>query len=105
MARRKRDRPKHENLLELARRLWDQGNVQIQDHAEYRKHSRRINNNDIKEVIHNGWHERSKDEWNEEYRAWNYSIRGEDIDRRTLRIVISFDPFTPATNDADLLLV
>jgi hypothetical protein len=36
-------------------------------------------------------HEKRKDQFDELYKAWNYSIRGKTPDFRELRIVISFD--------------
>ena len=41
--------------------------------------------------LRNGWHERRKDEFQPEYGAWNYAIRGKTIDGRNLRIVVSFE--------------
>lgn len=42
-------------------------------------------------VIRHGYHEKRKDSFSEEYQGWNYAIRGKTIDRRSLRVVVSFD--------------
>lgn len=36
-----------------------------------------------------GFHEAKKDPFNEEFQAWDYSMRGKTIDGRNLRIVIA----------------
>jgi hypothetical protein len=38
-----------------------------------------------------GYWERAKDEFKEEFQAWNYAIRGCTIDGRELRIAIALD--------------
>lgn len=43
------------------------------------------------QVIETGRHENRKDEYKEEYRAWNYAIRGETLDGRALRVAVSFE--------------
>ena len=47
---------------------------------------------EIKSVIGGGWREKAKDEYHAEHSAWAYSIRGRTVDRRALRVVISFEP-------------
>jgi hypothetical protein len=42
--------------------------------------------------LKNGYHEKKKDKFEEQYHAWNYVVRGKTIDGRNLRIVVSFDP-------------
>ena len=48
--------------------------------------------------MESGYHEKSKDEFKVEWQAWNYAIRGRTIDRRELRVAVSFD-------DEDSLLI
>ena len=52
-------------------------------------------------MIRTGWHEAIKDDYRLEYEAWNYVVRGRTIDRRNLRVVISFEP----DEEGELLLL
>jgi len=56
---------------------------------------------DIKAVIGSGWHEKAKDRFRAEHSAWSYAIRGKTVDKRALRVVISFEP----DEDGELLLL
>lgn len=84
-------RPKVLNLLDLIRRHLEQGTFWILKHAQGRKGQRNITDPEIRHVLLSGWHERKKDEFKEEYGAWNYAIRGKTVDNRELRIAVSFD--------------
>ncbi len=53
---------------------------------------------EVRQVVDSGYHERSKDEFKVEWQAWNYAIRGRTIDRRELRVAVSFD-------EEDVLLI
>jgi hypothetical protein len=46
---------------------------------------------EIKAVIGSGWHEKAKDRYQPEYTAWSYAVRGKTVDKRALRVVISFE--------------
>lgn len=52
---------------------------------------RDITRPEILYVLKNGHHEKRKDKFDEFYKAWNYAVRGKTLDRRELRIVVSFD--------------
>lgn len=56
---------------------------------------------DIKAVIGSGWHEKAKDRYQAEHSAWSYAVRGKTVDKRALRVVISFVP----DEDGELLLL
>jgi hypothetical protein len=56
-----------------------------------RRREREITLMEIKTVIGNGWHEKARDRYEEEHSAWSYSVRGKTVDRRSLRVVISFE--------------
>ena len=45
----------------------------------------------MRQVIETGWNERNKDEFKPEWKAWNYAIRGKTVDKRELRIAVSFE--------------
>jgi len=67
-------------------------------HATERKQERDITILEIRQVVESGYHEKSKDEFKVEWQAWNYAIRGKTIDRRELRVAVSFD-------EEDVLLI
>ena len=60
-------------------------------HALERQDERRINRPEILYVLKHGHHEKSKDTFSEFHHSWNYSVRGETVDRRELRVIVSFD--------------
>ena len=43
---------------------------------------------EIRQVVDSGYHEKSKDEFKVEWKAWNYALRGRTIDRRELRVAV-----------------
>jgi len=40
--------------------------------------------------LKHGAHEPKKDTWDGHYNTWHYAIRGDTVDKRTLRIIVSF---------------
>jgi hypothetical protein len=82
---------KHENVLEVVRAAFAGGRYRDTRHASERKAERQISLPEIRQVIERGYHEPAKDEFKEEWKAWNYAIRGKTVDRRDLRIAVSFD--------------
>jgi hypothetical protein len=52
---------------------------------------RQITRPEYEYVLINGYHEKKKDDYKEKYKAWNYAIRGKTIDKRSIRVVVSFD--------------
>lgn len=82
---------KHEDVLRQTQERLASGLYRDTRHATKRKEERGISLQEIQQVIKAGWHETSKDEFKVEWRAWNYAIRGKTIDRRELRIAVSFD--------------
>ncbi len=61
-------------------------------HATDRKNERLITRPEILYILKHGYHEKRKDKFEEQYQTWNYAVRGKTIDRRNLRIIVSFDP-------------
>jgi hypothetical protein len=84
-------RKKTKNLMKIVGEKAQNGNFLILPHAASRRLQRKISVSDIVYVLKNGWHESKKDEFKNEYNEWNYALKGKTIDKRTLRIVISFD--------------
>ena len=56
-----------------------------------RQVQREISRIEILHVLRNGFHEPKKDKFDVSYGCWNYAIRGRTIDKRELRIIVSFD--------------
>ena len=87
----KKNPTKIPDILDSIHKAIDSGEYIDVTHAQLRKKERKITRAEYKYVLLNGWHEASKDKFNEEFKAWNYSIRGETLDKRKLRVIISFD--------------
>jgi len=83
---------KHPDALGLARFCLEKGRYRDTRHVLERRQEREITLMEIKAVIGNGWHEKAKDRYQEEYAAWSYAVRGKTVDKRALRVVISFEP-------------
>jgi Domain of unknown function (DUF4258) len=66
-------------------------NYTLTKHARERKSEREIVLPDILYVLRHGFHEKKKDSWDEIYKAWNYAIRGMTLDKKALRIIVSFE--------------
>lgn len=88
----KRPRPgKYPDVLPRARERMREGRYRDTRHAAERKQERDITILEVRQVVDSGYHEKSKDEFKVEWKAWNYAIRGKTIDRRELRVAVSFD--------------
>lgn len=74
-----------------ARKCIEEGRYYDTTHAALRKSQRRIGLTDVLYVIRYGHHEKAKDQYHEEYGDWTYSIRGQTIDERDIRIAVAFD--------------
>lgn len=61
------------------------------DHATVRQQERSITRPEYLHVLETGYHEKQKDEFRVEYKAWTYSIRGRTLDGRELRVPVSFE--------------
>ena len=89
------ERPeKHPDLMALILKCIEDGNYLDTRHAEERQGERSINRLEVVYVLKNGHHEKRKDKFEEQFNAWNYAIRGKTLDKRDLRIVVSFDETT-----------
>ena len=82
---------KCKDVLSRTRERLAEGRYRDTRHAASRKEERGISLPEIRQVIDGGWHEKSKDEFKQEWHAWNYAIRGKTVDGRELRIAVSFD--------------
>jgi len=87
-----RKRPaKHEDPLGKARKCLASGRFYDTRHVVDQRNVRTISLLEVQMIIENGFWEKRKDEYKPEYKAWSYSIRGKTVDKRDLRIIISFE--------------
>lgn len=82
---------KIDNVLDLARNCIENDNYIATFHAENRQLERDITLLDALHVIKNGYREQKNDQYKDEWQAWNYAIRGETLQKDTVRVIISFD--------------
>jgi hypothetical protein len=79
------------------------GQLLYSDHANSRMRERGIIKPEIERVLNCGHHEARKDQFNEEFDAWDYAIKGKTLDGRNLRIVIAVvDPKVLVVTAIDL---
>ena len=82
---------KHKKILKEVEKAIRSGNYLYTSHANERLQQREVTRFEVKQVLLNGYHEKKKDVFDEAFNSWNYSIKGKTLDKRTLRVVISFD--------------
>lgn len=90
---------KKKNVLELIRFCVERGRYRETVHAVYRKQQRKIVLPEILDVLCNGRHEKRKDAYDEQYKDWNYAIRGKTVNGDDMRVIVSFD------EERDLLII
>ncbi len=79
------------NLIAVVGKCLDEGRYLDTRHATERQEERSITRPELLKVLRTGFHEKKKDQFKEEYQAWNYAIRGKTVDERNLRVIVSFD--------------
>lgn len=79
------------DLLKKIKIYLDNGMYRFSNHATIRKKERFLSLPDAIEILRNGYHEKMKDSWENEFKTWNYSIRGKTVDHDTYRIIVSFE--------------
>ena len=82
---------KIKDLLAEVEKCLQKGKYLYTGHAHQRLQKRVVTRQEVRQVLRNGYHEKRKDEFIEEYNSWNYSIKGTTIDKRVLRVIVSFD--------------
>ncbi len=60
-------------------------------HSLERQQEREITRPEVVYILRCGFHEKKKDKFDSRYQVWNYAIRGKTLDKRELRIIVSFD--------------
>lgn len=79
------------NLLEKVRECVEAGRYRITLHADQRMTERNVTLPEALYVLKTGWHEKRKDQYQDSFESWNYSIRSQTVDDRSLRVVVAFD--------------
>jgi len=88
----RRARPvKHERVPRLVREHIDAGQYLDTRHASERMAERQLTLPEVLYVLRHGHHEKRKDTFKREHNAWTYAMRGKTVDRRELRVCVSFD--------------
>ncbi len=82
---------KVKNLLAEVTLHIDSGRYLDTRHALARQKERGISRPEVIFVLRHAYHEKRKDRFDEKYAAWNYALRGKTMDRKELRIIVSFD--------------
>ncbi len=90
MSRKKKD----PNLLETVKTFVQNGRYHITEHASLRMKERHVILPEVLHVLQSGWHERKKDTYNEKFQDWDYAIRSQPRDERSLRIAVAIDELT-----------
>ena len=83
--------PKLESVLALAKACIESGKYVATFHAECRQFERDITLPDALHVIKTGYRELKHDQYKEEWKAWNYAVRGISLQSEPVRVIISFD--------------
>ena len=83
--------PKIGNLLTEINKAIAQGKYLDTRHSIKRQSERNITRYEVLQALTSGFHEKRKDVFDLRFKEWNYAIRGKTIDRKDLRIIISFD--------------
>ena len=82
---------KVDHLLALVKDSLQSGEYVFTGHAAERLQQREVSRLEVKQALTSGFHEKKKDMYDDNYKCWNYSIRGKTVDNRDLRIIVSFD--------------
>ena len=93
-SKKKKRPPKDPDALVKIQQAVASGEFEDRVHTQERQDEREVTRSEYVHVLETGYHERKKDEFKEEFQAWNYAIRGKTIDGRELRVPVSFDDGT-----------
>ena len=86
----KGSQPKIPDLLDVVRRLIEQGFYLETRHAQDRMRECNIIRLEVQHVLRNGVRQQAKDEFDDEWQTWKYAIRGQTLDSdRRLRLIVS----------------
>lgn len=82
------------NLLEVVKLCIEEGRFLDTRHTLERQEERSITRPEILHVLKNGYHEKRKDQFDKLHNAWNYVVRGKTVDKKELRVIVSFETQT-----------
>lgn len=82
---------KEADIIELTKAATDNGQVKYSSHANDRMRERAIVKPEIESILRSGHHESRRDQYREEFQAWDYAIMGKTIDGRKLRVVVAIE--------------
>ena len=84
-------RPEKESeILLVARQATDRKLYRHSEHALLRHSQRNIRLDNVIHVLKTGYREPKKDVYDENFKTWKYSIRGNSLEDEDLRIIIAF---------------
>jgi hypothetical protein len=82
---------KIKNVLEVIKSCVEEGRYQLTIHAEERMIERAVTLPEVLHVLRSGWHERKKDRYSDEFEDWDYAIRSQTNDKRSIRIAVAVE--------------
>jgi len=82
---------KHDKLKDLIRSAVFSGRYIYSFHSKERMKERRVTRQEVRHVLLHGHHEKRKDLFERSTGQWKYAIRGKTIDKKVLRIILTFD--------------
>ncbi len=81
-----------QDILGEVRRHVETRNYRITNHAQERQEQYKITLPNLLYVLSNGYHEKDKTLFSNEFQAWKYAIRGKTIgSSEELRIIVAFE--------------
>lgn len=87
-----------ENVLYKIKECIEEGKYMLVSHALDRQKERSINLPTTLYVLKNGYHEKRKTSFDNEYNTWKYAIRGKSPDNLDIRVIVTFD-------NSDMLII
>ncbi len=82
---------KIDDLLQRVRACVDEAKYRVTLHADQRMKQRGVTLPEALHVLRTGWHEKRKDSFDEVFQTWNYAIRSQTYEDRSVRVIVSFD--------------
>ena len=80
-----------EDILGEVRKHVKAKKYKITNHAQERQEKHKITLPDLLFVLSNGWHEKEKTLFDNEFQNWKYAIRGKTLDLKELRVIVDFE--------------
>ena len=82
-------------LMEPLNTIWQlerQGLYDFVSHARERLQQREVTVQEVLQVLRHGHYEAKKDEFREDFKEWNYAVKGKTLDSRALRLAVAIKP-------------